>query len=112
MLDKHIKERWVKALKSGQYQQTDGTLRRKADDKYSYCCLGVLVDILPDTAWYPLSGSSTFGYHFGEESRYAFLGPLLLATTGLEYRDMYTLMGKNDNGVSFTEIADYITEKC
>lgn len=112
MLDKHVKERWVNALKSGQYQQETGTLRRKVDDKYSYCCLGVLVDTLPDTVWYPVYGGNTFGYHFGAESTQAILGPLLRATVGLEQSDMCVLMDKNDNGVSFNEIADYITEKC
>lgn len=36
-----IKAKWVAALRSGQYEQTDSALRN--DD--SYCCLGVLCDI-------------------------------------------------------------------
>lgn len=38
-MDKQIKTKWVKALRSGRYKQGDGVLY--ADDK-TYCCLGVL----------------------------------------------------------------------
>jgi len=37
-----IKAEWVAALRSGQYQQSEGALR-DANDKY--CCLGVLCEI-------------------------------------------------------------------
>lgn len=40
-MNKHIAERWVQALKSGKYPQTDGGLR----DGHGYCCLGVLCDL-------------------------------------------------------------------
>ena len=38
-----IKEKWLKALRSGEYKQGRESLRK--DDKY--CCLGVLCDIAP-----------------------------------------------------------------
>lgn len=38
----NIKEKWIAALKSGEYKQGTGCLR-DADD--NYCCLGVLGDI-------------------------------------------------------------------
>ncbi len=46
-MNKRIKKLWLKALRSGQYKQTQGTLRRKLTESkgYSYCCLGVLEDI-------------------------------------------------------------------
>lgn len=40
-MDAGVKERWVAALRSGEYKQTTGYL--KTD--YGYCCLGVLCDI-------------------------------------------------------------------
>jgi hypothetical protein len=40
-MNKAIKRRWVKALRSGEYKQTKGALR--ADS--GYCCLGVLCDL-------------------------------------------------------------------
>ena len=40
-------EEWVRALESGEYKQTDNTLRRmRPDGTYTYCCLGVACDIL------------------------------------------------------------------
>lgn len=45
IMDKNIKKKWLKALKSGKYHKTTGSLfkkSRKADHKFNYCCLGVL----------------------------------------------------------------------
>lgn len=39
------KKRWLKALRSGEYSQTTGSL---TDDEGAFCCLGVLCDILKD----------------------------------------------------------------
>ena len=39
-----IKEKWLTALRSGNYKQTKGTLRKNN----SFCCLGVLCDIVKD----------------------------------------------------------------
>lgn len=45
-MDAKIKARWVKALRSGEYQQTGGTLVRHAQsDSPRHCCLGVLCEI-------------------------------------------------------------------
>ena len=41
-MDKHVAERWVQALRSGQYQQGQHELH---PDTNSYCCLGVLCDL-------------------------------------------------------------------
>lgn len=41
-----IKNRWVKALKSGKYKQVKGTLKGvRPDGEVGYCCLGVLCDL-------------------------------------------------------------------
>lgn len=37
-MDKELKAKWIKALRSGKYQQTQYYLKR--DD--AYCCLGIL----------------------------------------------------------------------
>jgi hypothetical protein len=43
---KNIMQKWVKALRSGEYRQTAGALRRPHEDGgYGYCCLGVLCDL-------------------------------------------------------------------
>lgn len=41
-MDRHIAERWVQALRSGQYKQGTDALHPSAD---TYCCLGVLCDL-------------------------------------------------------------------
>lgn len=42
-----IKDKWLKALKSGKYIQTDTQLERwDFDNKKLHCCIGVLGDIL------------------------------------------------------------------
>lgn len=40
-MDQTLKRRWIKALRSGKYQQTTGDLHNLG----AYCCLGVLCDI-------------------------------------------------------------------
>lgn len=40
-LNPEIKKKWVKALRSGKYNQCDGQLRQGD----TFCCLGVLCDL-------------------------------------------------------------------
>lgn len=48
MIDKQLIKDWIKALRSGDYQQGKNKLRN-ADD--IYCCLGVLCDIYDEDGW-------------------------------------------------------------
>jgi hypothetical protein len=41
MMNQYVKQKWITALRSGEYKQTGGRLR-KGD---CYCCLGVLTDL-------------------------------------------------------------------
>ena len=47
-MDKMWKKKWVKALRSGKYEQCTGRLHLKGD---GYCCLGVLCDIVGAGRW-------------------------------------------------------------
>jgi len=47
MISESVFNEWVKALRSGEYKQTDGFL--KDDDRF--CCLGVLADIVDSCEW-------------------------------------------------------------
>jgi hypothetical protein len=63
--NQQVMKAWVKALRSGEYKQTTGALRRSSSTETmpeGYCCLGVLCDIaikqpelsdakLPTLAW-------------------------------------------------------------
>lgn len=45
-MDKKLKAKWIKALRSGQYKQGTGYLcRADLDTPKAFCCLGVLFDI-------------------------------------------------------------------
>ncbi len=109
--------KWIKALRSGEYSQTTGVLRRKFTDAFGtqigvgYCCLGVLCDIFKpkDAMWTPDSQ----GY-------YAILGDVyapgsdFTQITGINFRDFEKWYGVglphlNDHeNASFDEIADML----
>lgn len=42
---KKIRREWIKALRSGKYKQTRGTLHSTKRNRDSFCCLGVLCDL-------------------------------------------------------------------
>jgi hypothetical protein len=44
-MNKRIKNLWIKALRSGKFQQAKDRLRVKTEDGYAYCCLGVLEQV-------------------------------------------------------------------
>lgn len=45
-MNKKIKEKWLEALRSGEYEQGRGALKRGKDGYgVKYCCLGVLCDL-------------------------------------------------------------------
>jgi hypothetical protein len=93
-MDAQLKSKWVEALRSGKYQQARNFL--KSED--GYCCLGVLCDIQ--------------GADF-EAIREEF-GSLSLSLNPAKYLGEVNtikateLAQMNDNGKSFSEIADYI----
>lgn len=41
-MNAELKAKWVSALRSGEYEQTIGALRRGTAERFYYCCLGVL----------------------------------------------------------------------
>lgn len=108
-MKKEVADKWVAALRSGKYQQTQGYLR----DSDGFCCLGVLCDIFAkdlETEWQ--------GHLAGH--RYDFLGQgFHLPTEVYEIADLTVdtcsnLQEMNDGDSrarkahSFNEIADYI----
>lgn len=82
VMDAKLKADWVKALRSGEYQQTTANL--VTDD--GFCCLGVLNVVLGATQNYCFD--SKCGLDVGAE------GALICLN--------------DDDGKTFAEIADYI----
>jgi hypothetical protein len=106
--------RWLAALESGEYEQTDGHLRH--GDRF--CCLGVACDVFDDGEWAAVSRSSpvceyeTQGVRVGvfgvvEKPGPCDEGPLgpPLRALGMSDRSRRDCYGWNDNGKPFTFIA-------
>jgi len=48
-MNNSIKEKWVEALRSGDYEQGEGALRQEPSrGSNKYCCLGVLCDVVEE----------------------------------------------------------------
>jgi hypothetical protein len=136
-MKKTVANKWIKALRSGKYKQGQHCLR-STDDKF--CCLGVLCHIMKIPHWLKPSLSDRLdmcigAYRFGdpEDSKvYAgLLPPMAIKKAGMKTEDgvfcashypqkeckeamekygAITLVGMNDNGKTFEEIADAIEE--
>jgi hypothetical protein len=82
-------------LRSGEYQQTTGTLRAVVDDgNYSFCCLGVLCDIDPTVTWRRSSEA-----HLVDTGDYIGEGDLTMEGTdhfGLDSHAQQVLVRMND----------------
>ena len=99
------KQRWLEALRSGDYAQGKFMLKRPED---RYCCLGVLCDIYSKEnkgEW----SKSHFVYG-GEVSR-NYLPKNLSKYLGITKAQESRLSSLNDEGVSFRTIADIIEEE-
>ena len=86
-MDKKLKARWVAALRSGEYKQCQRVLH----DGVGYCCIGVLETILGGA---PEKNAVIIGNGIVEQ-----MGGVLVKSE---------LVGMNDRGASFKEIAGHI----
>lgn len=122
-MDTDIKARWVSALRSGDYKQGKGLLRK--DDKF--CCLGVLCELAVaagavsfevnadpddddqyDGATHIYGGSESVHYLPNEVVTWAGLETFNPVVPGGDSGQQ--LAGLNDQGRSFSKIADLIEE--
>ena len=99
-MDKAIKQKWIKALRSGRYKQTTEYLYIGG----GYCCLGVLARVQGAKL------SELDGLSLLEDS-------LKKYAAGIRHKSQKTLAEKNDgtgsdmNSKTFKEIADYIEKR-
>lgn len=104
-----IKQRWVEALRSGQYKQGQGCLKQND----AYCCLGVLCELhrqdFPGKGW---QRKNQHGGQFSYISRDAVNYPPeeMSAWTGLNPSVYDLLADANDSGADFPTIASLIEE--
>lgn len=109
--------KWIRALRSGDYEQGTSKLRRKED---SFCCLGVACDVVQPDGWanyeaersYNPEDWTDWGHELGEGSESSSYGPITkLSREGLKLfrvasRGQQRLMNLNDSGgASFKTIA-------
>lgn len=96
-----IRQRWLEALRSEKYSQGRNLLRQEGN---AFCCLGVLCDLVDPDGW-------RFEEGLGRYDHSGYVGHLpgaVGAVAGLVGDQCFTLMGMNDNGQSFAQIADWI----
>jgi len=111
-MDAELKQKWLDALRSGEYKQGKDQLRSSWDDP-AYCCLGVLRDISGRGRWVAdkfvgrgeslFYGSERSDGDGRNEGRY-----LLGMRYGIGDKVMGDLMTMNDEGLDFNAIADHI----
>jgi len=118
-LDPKIKKVWLKALRSGEYKQTEAFLCvEKKEGEPEFCCLGVLCEEVGDGEWRFKKGNKneclpphwTYSDPGRKISFASFPPPALMRRVGLDIRHAQELTNRNDEGWSFEEIADYIEE--
>jgi hypothetical protein len=97
---KSIKEKWVAALRSNDYKQGIGSLR----DGDTYCCLGVLCDVVNPRGW------RKDGFSYKKKKGDIILPHTLSEELGVTPTDQSKLSNMNDSGFNFDSIADYIEE--
>lgn len=110
-MNTEIKERWLKALRSGKYKQARGVLRKKRKDgsgEFGYCCLGVLCDTIKPEGW-ATDQNSDQHIMGGEGDLYSGVKENLWLT----HKEVTDLIERNDGYQAykrhnFLQIADYI----
>lgn len=102
--DQKLAKAWLTSLRSGGYEQAQGKLRKSHDGVRSYCCLGVLCDVIDPLSWdndrYRLTGFGNENYPPDE----------MVQKVGLTVMQSRDLANLNDADKTFSEIADKAEE--
>lgn len=124
-MDKKLKQTWVKALRSGKYQQGKETLRTASNE---FCCLGVLCDLVYPNEWvkkYDHSANYLLDHNDHEyDVDLGYSSSPLLMDLGLTHKQQSHLIKMNDGEIleldendntiwqtepqDFNQIADWI----
>jgi hypothetical protein len=104
MMKPDLKEKWLAALRSGDYRQAKTALRT---DENEFCCLGVLCDVFDQKQW--SRDEESFGdWSFRTPEAYDYPDAWTHRATGLISEQGRYLAEMNDAGKSFADIADWI----
>jgi len=125
MANKERIQKWVDALLSGKFSQGKNALRTKEGNKDLYCCLGVLCEVaiedgVPLEIEDNLHNSELYpkGWNISYDAEYIFPPDLVYEWIEIERfpeddddNDFMEYARLNDNGRSFSYIAERIREK-
>jgi hypothetical protein len=106
-MKKHVAKKWIKALRSGKFEQGKKMLQTISG---RYCCLGVLCEIAPKSVEKWRCGKYLAGVHLGDQlevKRWAGMK----SDQGYYYMDLPPLSIQNDIDKTFVEIADLIEKE-
>lgn len=113
-MNKWAKRKWVRALRSGEYKQVDGSLIDGTIQNASYCCLGVfLAECRPNSIVVSQSEWTSDVLCVPEvETQPAedYIADDLAILWDLDLNTQKQLAELNDAGQSFAQIADWIEE--
>lgn len=107
-MNKELKEKWIKALRSGKFKQGRSFLN--ANDKY--CCLGVLCEIHPEIEKNRDDAiNNGYLFYYGNKQMRSVLNSAFRKEVGIDDNQQSTLISMNDSGYTFNQIADWIEDK-
>lgn len=118
----YIRTRWIPALRSGDYTQATRVLRREEGGVLSFCCLGVLCDLLIRDGYLHTSWDiSSLAGDDGKDGRqdlntlpFVVANAFDLTPVGCpkgNVQEDNSLAGKNDTGATFDQIADILAHR-
>lgn len=105
-----MKEKWIIALRSKAYEQSPGYLKKVVTDcTFSYCCLGVLLDVVEPTHWQvDRSEHDACVAHVHRDCDEELLDREFLSIAGIHHDWQRVLARLNDDGYPFDGIARII----
>lgn len=107
-MNKQLKEKWIAALRSGEYEQGRNYLRTGTG---KYCCLGVLCNLIDPTKWDRDVNNSLESTPYDYDGSIGYPSPKTIKVSGLDDGYCDILTGMNDvSKLSFNQIADWIEE--
>ena len=122
MMNPYTKRKWVKALRSGEYEQADRTLVNGSPEEAGYCCLAVLLaEVRPESFYVSnityFSGETNY-LEVKESEKHAddkhgemdMIADDLAILYGVDFDTQKKLANMNDRRKPFPVIADYIEE--
>jgi len=107
-VNSEVKQKWLDALRSGEYEQGQAYLRTPK----GYCCLGVLCDLAAKAEVIPEPELENGAYWYDGDRYY--LSRKVQEWAGLEFNNPSSetasdaLANLNDEGLTFTQIADFV----